>query len=368
MKIWIRLAGLGLLIAGTFAFSSSLEVEWETDCHFAPRPLDVQNRSLSTVDFPFRADNITLEECLQYAAMTGPRPHNTPIWDKCSPLIVDSAEECTSTPEMYQKTYLNVGKCYWKDRDTLREIHRNVSMISPTRAVVVSLSPGQYMGSNVHFDVVDPVRQQIVGLTIEAPCDHNPNVTAMVYEMGNLPHILRFDINKCAFVNIRQRDFSRMPQLRMIYFYKTAVGDMEPYTFTDIPHLQVLALETGLLDELDFIRVNETDPQHYARFHVSYEEKEERIRQLHCSCSYAWFRNFLKEKPFLTASKREEGEVFRLGDFASPSVPPEFAPDYREMLSVDCSKPLTYENAHNGTEFSVNTTCCNLTCRTIGGQ
>ncbi|XP_055342020.1 uncharacterized protein LOC129590696 [Paramacrobiotus metropolitanus] len=322
----IGLVSFGLLAAGLFKLSSCLETG--RDSHSVPPECAVRNDTLPAVDFPLRTDKLTVEECLRYVKMQRPdSSYTSPTRQTCSPFQLDGNCNETGDPSnfsVFQKTYLSIG-CGWEKPDILTEIHRNVSIISPNRAVTAMLRcRSAYTSDVLHYDVVHPIRNQTIELWIAECVSHN--VTAMVYDMGVFPYLLRLDITIFASTNggisIRQRDFSRMPQLRMIYFRNIIIEAMEPYTFTDLAHLQILALEArylsynlGASDSLDDLLM---------------------ARRLYCDSAFAWFRHFLKEKPFLIGDKAE-GEAFRLGDYFSPKLP--FTPRkyFRQNQNVSCS-------------------------------
>ncbi|XP_055354409.1 uncharacterized protein LOC129600042 [Paramacrobiotus metropolitanus] len=232
------LISFALIAAGLPDLYLCWETDWETDCYSPTRPQAVQNHSFSAVSFPLRTDKLTVKECLRYAEMGRLNSSYAPLRQTCSPFI--DADECEDTEDpsyfsLFKKTYLSIG-CGWEEATILGESNRNVRVISPNRAVLVTLKSGRHDGSNVvHCDVVNPIRHQILDLKISG-CDNN-NITAKVYDMGIFPNLLCFGVTRCAAVNMRKHDFSRMPQLRIIYYKEVIIEDMEPYTFTDIAQL-----------------------------------------------------------------------------------------------------------------------------------
>ncbi|XP_055348766.1 uncharacterized protein LOC129595709 [Paramacrobiotus metropolitanus] len=301
------------------------------------------NATSSATTYPLRTDLLTVEECNLY-------------WqygmEKSMCMMVFSSIFCVVDDEhprqdLMLNTYLDVS-CVWKRHALVAKTTKRVREISPQRAVLLNLF--QYLESEdpLTTDVVDPVRNQMIHLGV-FDCQA-PNATAQVYELGNFPNLYDFEMNSCTNLTIRKKDFSRMPQLRMVTFYITSISALEPGTFTDMPHLGSLILERDFITALWNIGNPESA---YSKFAT--DEYLDYLYNLHCGCSFAWLRNFLEQKPFLIEEKNE-GEVFIIGNYLSQAV--QFHRNHTDILSVDCSKDITVENVYTGHKFSYNASYC----------
>ncbi|XP_055354759.1 uncharacterized protein LOC129600299 [Paramacrobiotus metropolitanus] len=152
---------------------------------------------------------------------------------------------------------------------------------------------------------------------------------------------------------MKKQHFAGMRQVRMIRLYACTIASLEAYTFTDLPSLDSLALENGLGFDLQRLQ---KDYQAQDMLPVFLNQADFVIvRRLHCDCSLAWLRNFLKRKPHLTASKKQ-GQVAVIGIYITPSVG-HYWDEWPHIFSVDCSRDLAYDNIRAGTQFSYNTSC-----------
>ncbi|XP_055342633.1 uncharacterized protein LOC129591124 [Paramacrobiotus metropolitanus] len=140
----------------------------------------------------------------------------------------------------------------------------------------------------------------------------------------------------------------------MITMTASTIAALEAYTFTDLPQLESLMLEYGLRQELK--QLQDGDSSEEIMPAILTQADFVVVRRLHCDCSFAWFRNFLKRKPHLTSAKRR-GAVATIGSYKT-SVILNYA-DMPSVLSVDCSRDLTFDNIQAGTQFSYNTSCNN---------
>ncbi|XP_055342626.1 uncharacterized protein LOC129591118 isoform X2 [Paramacrobiotus metropolitanus] len=236
----------------------------------------------------------------------------------------------------------------------------NISRISPRRAVVLSLSDGNGTEDTLQASVVEPIRQQIISLSVGSCA--TPYTTVKIHRLGDLINLLGLQINHCSGLIVRKRDFQRMPRVRQIVLRLSSIQFLEPYTFTTLVHLHSLVLESYV--SVDMVHHEERDKMNEEVAlplppNWKYYELEE-VYRLHCDCSFAWLRNFFKTHPYLTTEK-DRGEVFIVGSYASDIVDGR-AMGYPEFLSVDCQRDLTPTNFLAGSEFSYNTGCYNLTC------
>ncbi|XP_055330771.1 uncharacterized protein LOC129583087 [Paramacrobiotus metropolitanus] len=324
-------------------------LDLESDCNPAP---EVTPPATAVPSPSLRTDLLTQEECLVYLQM-----HEDT--KRCSPIrwLADCQASASSFLIAATRTYINVG-CSGEDRATLANLTRFISTVSPQRAAIISLQERNDTTDTVHSDVIDPLRQQLVEITV-APCT-TPLTTAKIYNLGVLPALVTLILEDGHQMIVGKRDFSRMPGIRMIVLKLCSMASLELYTFTDLPQLQSITLDSHVVNYLYNIRNIqlgskrriEPMPEKFSAEDVQW------WRTLHCDCALAWFRNFLKQKPFLMAARRA-GAVATIGTYRTPSLDFGRFPD---VLSVDCAKELVYDNIHAGSQFSYNTSCHNLHC------
>ncbi|XP_055348980.1 uncharacterized protein LOC129595874 [Paramacrobiotus metropolitanus] len=334
---------------------------------------------------PFRTDGLTRAEfCLSFAKQTSCIQATfglTYKMDNCNN-ATDSEVWAHPCKALFNKTYIDLS-CPTKECEDMKTITTSINMISPTRAIALKLydnTDDRWLA--IHKDITAPVRNQVIQLSVFF-CK-SPNTTVKVYALGMLPNVLHFQLGWfCHGLRIRKADFSRMPQVRVIQFtMSTTIAEMEPYTFTDLSNLQILTLEGEIAGNL-FSRAENDHSE--ARSSLP-DHVFEHIRRLHCACSFAWFRNFLKKKPHLTAAIRK-GQLLKVGSFVLPeddirapgssanltalsrreldsfSISIEiFQNKWSPVLSVNCDEELNWENTQAGDLFSYNTSCYNLNC------
>ncbi|XP_055349021.1 uncharacterized protein LOC129595912 isoform X2 [Paramacrobiotus metropolitanus] len=328
----------------------------ETDCNQPSTTNDKIAASTPPTESPYRTDNITQDECRSYAAMQRDTGN---MWRSktCSP---DMPNDCKGP--FGENSLLLTCRGSRLDQPEMIEVATNISRISPRRPVAIHFERVESMSGPtpdvLKSDVIEPFRNQVIEIKMRGCTGYTDRITGNVYEVGMLPNLYRFGIFHCMGLKLQKKDFSRMPQVKMIYIELSTIEDMEPYTFTDLKHLQLLVLEaaayTGISQVETYQRIGRPDRAPLQPRDV------ERIRKLHCDCKYAWFRNFLRKNPSLTASK-EPGEVYAVGAYKSPWIFIQNAliPD---VLSVDCARPLAIDNIRrsNGSQYSYNTPCYNL--------
>ncbi|XP_055348763.1 uncharacterized protein LOC129595707 [Paramacrobiotus metropolitanus] len=310
---------------------------------------DAVTPTTQSTPYPFRADLLTVEECNLYQQFQEENSTCSMIFsfDTC---VVDNEHP---RKEQMGATYVQI-LCIYQPRALIANTTKHVREISPLRAVLLNLYEWKDEEDPVTFDVVEPVQNQIIDLCI-LDCRY-PNTTAKVYELGTFPYLYSFALNGCANMTIQKKHFSRMPQLRMIAFYMSTIETLEPGTFTDLPLLRSLILERFF----GMVLATENDPSQAAMYsHIGTEDYLDRLYTLHCDCSFAWLRNFLKRKPYLIEAK-VPGEVFIVGNYLSEGV--ERTGNGTDVFSVDCSRKITLENVWTGSEFSYNTTDCDVAC------
>ncbi|XP_055339326.1 uncharacterized protein LOC129588930 [Paramacrobiotus metropolitanus] len=370
-----------LLILQDPSFVECLVDDLESECS---EPAVIQTKRVPpTAAFPFRTDGLTRAEfCLRFVPETSciPTMFGTVYeFDNCHN-ATDSEIRAHPWGSSIEKTYIDFD-CIWKTRKHMTVITKALGGMSPTRALTIALydhADDQRLA--IHKDVIEPVRNQVIQLSTFY-CT-SPNITAKVYAMGPLPNLLHFQLGlDCQGLIIRKADFSGMPQVRVIQFISaTTIAEMEPYTFTDLNNLQILTLEAQIVDVLYTSAVK--DHGHALARGSLPDYFFERARRLHCDCSFAWFRNFLKKKPYLTAA-RNAGNLLTVGSFKLPEsnirAPGSsanvtaltrrdlenvdlFQHQWPPVLSVNCALDFNWRNTQAGNKFSYNTACYNLDC------
>ncbi|XP_055351037.1 uncharacterized protein LOC129597490 isoform X2 [Paramacrobiotus metropolitanus] len=296
---------------------------------------------------PFRADLLTFEECNLYLKYQQ---------EQSICMVVFGYDPCNvhddSPIKVMLNTYLDVS-CIYMPHALVANTTRHVRQISPYRAVLLNLFEGQIDQDPVTVDVVEPIRNQTAHLAVY-DCQ-SPNATAKVYALGILPNVYSFALKYCPNVTIQKKHFDGMPQLRLITFELITISALEPGTFTDLIHLRSLTLERDFIGAL----LNQNSPKPkpaYSRF--SNGDYLHYLHDLHCACSFAWLRSFLKQKPYLVEEK-DLGEVFIIGNYLSPSV--KRKGNETDVFSVDCSRKVTLDNIWTGSEFSYKACCSDKT-------
>ncbi|XP_055347424.1 uncharacterized protein LOC129594678 [Paramacrobiotus metropolitanus] len=332
------------------------QVDLETDCNTVPNV--TQPTALEPITFSFRNDLLTRGECLMYANLS----QNGKI---CSPIF--GVHECEgSSDDQYllkplSRTYIDV-RCSWENRTLLTNITKNIHLISPTRAVIIKLKERNDSLDPVHLEVINPIRNQLIQLHVSEV--RTTLICAKIYDIGVLPNLIFLGIQSGLGLEIQKKHFSRMPQIRSIIFAHCTIAALEPYTFTDLPHLQSLSLEDGAASDLSLLD-DHPDPATKRRLYpyMFSEDGLESIRKLHCDCSYAWYRNFLKQKPSLIFG-RGQGEIAMVGNYMTPFINMMDAFS-AAVLKIDCAQNITYHNVQRnlrGSHYSYNTSCYDLQC------
>ncbi|XP_055340743.1 uncharacterized protein LOC129589869 [Paramacrobiotus metropolitanus] len=299
-------------------------------------------------EYPFRTDLLTVEECSLYLKYLLQRSICTDV--------MDFSNWCNVNAENPRKagmlhTYWEVT-CFYRSHALVANTTKHVRKISPQRAVLLHLFEWEAEQDPVTIDIVEPIRNQTIHLAVNN-C-RAPNATAKVHALGLLPNVYSFALGYCPNVTIQKKHFGGMPQLRMIAFYESTISALEPGTFTDLIHLRSLTLESYIIRTL----LNQYIPEPaYRRFTT--DDYLHYLYDVHCDCSYAWLRSFLKQRPYLI-EKKNLGEVFIIGNYLSPAV--ERSGNKTDVFSIDCSKNVTLDNIWTGSEFSYKAACSNENC------
>ncbi|XP_055344714.1 uncharacterized protein LOC129592653 [Paramacrobiotus metropolitanus] len=363
-----------LQLGGSVGTPLNTTLKLETDCHPPHNPTakaDAAPLGISS----FRKDNLTATETRLYEQMRS--NDDIPAYQTC---LVETRHGYVNRWKVENvnesdTSYVDLQCHTTARRDAVAYIAKNISVISPLRALTVQLADREYEPYDpsdltpVHQDVFEPIRNQVIQIDI-IRC-YAPNITALVFEVGILPNLVALSFQEGRNLVIHKGDFFRMPNIRMIYFTASSIQEVEPYTFTDLANLQSLTLERDV--DLFIEGYNHCAP--LMSWKCMNEQDMANIKKLHCDCSYAWYRNFLKKKPYLT-KKRESGEVLTFGDYKTPS---KFWFPLKEgvhVLNVDCAGNLTHvdpeifqawtsDNYYTGNEntpYSYNVSCYDLPC------
>ncbi|XP_055342618.1 uncharacterized protein LOC129591111 [Paramacrobiotus metropolitanus] len=337
-----------VLLACSTATESSLNESLETECTTEERSVEpIAINPEPYIPGGFRTDPISSSECRQLA-MRRFRSNSM-----CFPMWPFSVADC-GAPKVpdYPVTYDTVLQlnCISDESSIIAAAVSNISHISPRRAVILGLSDGNGTMNTLQASIVGSIRQQLIALGVVGAA--TPYTTARIYRVGDLVNLLQLQISSSSGLIVHKQDFHRMPRIRQISFESASIRFLEPYTFTTLPHLRSLVLDGGIswywIDRNYFMK------------NVKPSMDEDEVRRLHCDCSFAWLRNFLKTHAYLTSSKGKE-DVFSVASYISPDTSGRGS-NYSDSLSVDCKGNFTLDNLQTGTEFSYNTGCYNLTC------
>ncbi|XP_055329712.1 uncharacterized protein LOC129582257 [Paramacrobiotus metropolitanus] len=222
---------------------------------------------------------------------------------------------CPFFPALYINCTLNA---------TAQEIRQmTVSMAKPPlRAVFVNVLDGD----QVNFDNFAPVRQQIMGFDL-AHCVSS-RATGRLASL-RLTNLLDIEIGSCRSLEIKRADFWPTRQVRWIQFYNTTISLLEKGTFTDLPALRLLALESWLSDEDEFS-----------------DGIREYIKNMHCGCEFEWFRRWWDQKRLL--HKAKQFEVYQIQPFFVGNVELNKSQVY---LPVDCAAAV-FPTGPDGIDFT----------------
>ncbi|XP_055347261.1 uncharacterized protein LOC129594552 [Paramacrobiotus metropolitanus] len=324
-----------ILLAAEFAEPFS---ELEAECSTSSAAIASPDSVVPVEKFFFRTDNFTQAEYFAYSVLVD---GSTPLCD-IGPLVQSFYHQVEGESTIYL-TYIE-ARCLDGVRAAAAQLTRNIHNISSDRAVTLQLHERADTDDPVHYDVIDPVRQLLIELHV-LRCV-TATITGKIYAAGTLPNLVTLELQGGRNLTIRKRDFSQMQNVQMIRFVISTIAMIETHTFTDLPRLKSLMLEYDLGLELMALHRGHESPLTEADFAV--------VRRLHCDCSLAWLRNFLKQKLHLAAPK-ETGEVAVIGSYRTPAVTTH--EEFPSVFSVDCTGNLTYDNIRAGTHFSYNTSC-----------
>ncbi|XP_055342385.1 uncharacterized protein LOC129590949 [Paramacrobiotus metropolitanus] len=314
-------------------------------------------------------------ECLPSSPMATPPPPSAAPWAQLRsdgipasdcPELTTCLARCsfpTGWQDRQESTYINI-RCFHNRSQTLTAVS-HVLRDHPDRAITLLLAEDNHRMESLHQDVLQPLQRNLVDLEVNYVASA---ATERLYNAGTLPSLVSVRFAMGLDLRIGRRDFSRLPQIRQIIFDQLTIAAIEPYTFTDLPLLGALQLETGL----DYMLREELPKKLFGASKYGQPPKREKILhhlyERHCDCAYTWLRNMFRRGPELL-SRRRDGELVIIGNY--------FPRDHRHfgddgVLLVDCAAGNASTFFESGTGralefipahlFSLNTTCHNFAC------
>ncbi|XP_055347968.1 uncharacterized protein LOC129595081 [Paramacrobiotus metropolitanus] len=268
--------------------------DYETECNAPTLPPTVHTDTVPPIS-SFRMDTLTAEECRTYAEMSC----GDGKYDYC---IMDYPPDSQVNP--LTKTYFEISCWDGGTRTAIAQYSRNVSVTSPNRAIALELAERNDTEDPVHHEAIDPIRKQIIQLYMRSCV--TAQITAKIFGAGDMPNLVTLQLWRGRDLVVKKRDFSRLPNIRMIIFGYTTIQEMEAYTFTDIVHLESLALEKKIGYNLYLLQPEESKWLSSMRPWSLQASDMAKVGRLHCDCAFAWYRNFLKRKPYLIQGDREK--------------------------------------------------------------
>ncbi|XP_055348008.1 uncharacterized protein LOC129595119 [Paramacrobiotus metropolitanus] len=214
------------------------EIQFETECN-APSVSNAEVKTAPPIN-SFRTDTLTADECRTYAEM----PCGDGKHDYC---LMHYAPGSNKDP--LTKTYVEMSCWDGGTRTAIAQYATNVSITSPNRAITLQLAERNDTEDPVHHDVIDPIRKQIIELQIRRCA--TVTTTAKIFGVGELANLVSFLLWNGRDLVVKRQNFSRLPNVRIITFALTTIQELEPYTFTDIAHLQSLTLEGMIINILE---------------------------------------------------------------------------------------------------------------------
>ncbi|XP_055329743.1 uncharacterized protein LOC129582278 [Paramacrobiotus metropolitanus] len=172
--------------------------------------------------------------------------------------------------------------------DEIRQM--TISMAKPPlRAVSITFCDGNQVG----FENIAPVQRQIFEFAL-INCVSS-RATGKVAAL-NLPNLLEFDIRNCRDFEVEKADFASSRLIRWIEFVNTTIRVLEKGTFSDLPALRLLSLESQL-----------------NTFNEFSGDVREYIKRIHCSCEFKWFRRWWDQRRLL--HQAQDFSVYQIQPF-----------------------------------------------------
>ncbi|XP_055340394.1 uncharacterized protein LOC129589605 [Paramacrobiotus metropolitanus] len=190
-----------------------------------------------------------------------------------------------------------------------------------------------------------PVKRQVVELCMESCI--SDRVTLKLQNL-NFTNLLYFELNNCYNMVIDKSDFTTSVRLRIIMFYNSTIAAMQPGTFINLPHLQIVSLEA----------LPETE-----RFYPFEPVFQKFLQKLHCACEFAWYRSWWTNNKNLRL-RVDRGELYSFGGPYNDSYLE--SGDYKKeelYYPVDCHvdpfpRSVEWMDYHAQTAYSVNEPEC----------
>ncbi|XP_055356559.1 uncharacterized protein LOC129601715 [Paramacrobiotus metropolitanus] len=182
---------------------------------------------------------------------------------------------------------------------------------------------------------VTPIAKQIISFTL-----YNCQKVTCTSKLASLAlsNLQSFTLDGCSeWVHpwLKREDFAASPRLRMVVISRCVPFDLDAFTFTNLPDLQLLALDNQVTS-----------------YSKSYSDAGLlHLRNLHCDCKYAWLRDLFTANPGLLG-ERAAGSVYQVCDAANPALKKEDV-----FVPVNCKKNLTSNPANydwKQTAYSIN--------------
>lgn len=193
-------------------------------------------------------------------------------------------------------------------------------------------------GDRARSQCVASFRKNVVVLSIQSCSDKRTTSWPRDFTLANLETLF---IQSCEELEIRKMDFSASCKLRYIAFYLVTFTSIEKDSFTNLPELKHLQLES-----------------YGGRLRQS--EVAAWISRLHCHCDYSWFRRWLKGNPRILASKTIAQTLALHIPYDSVDQLTAALPMYGTLfVPVDCASfsPKYFTHEAPPSQFTVNDPC-----------
>ncbi|XP_055335035.1 uncharacterized protein LOC129586064 [Paramacrobiotus metropolitanus] len=172
----------------------------------------------------------------------------------------------------------------------------------------------------------------------------NAHCTSVLRGLGFV-NLMILRVSYSSGLIIKKTDFCKLNKLQSLIFRMATVQNLEPGTFSNLLHLKVLSMESDILIAAEINK------------NLSVIHRLEYLHNLHCSCDFAEFRQWMKNNKALLWELGPE-ELSYVDGILS------FAPFARSTLynPVDCRENLT-ANLHTAInfdqlEYSINEPLC----------
>ncbi|XP_055329688.1 uncharacterized protein LOC129582243 [Paramacrobiotus metropolitanus] len=204
----------------------------------------------------------------------------------------------------------------------------------------------------IYFKDLSPIRKRIIKLQMY---EHSQRATAIQREQ-ELTNIIEFMCTDCFDLVIRKTDFEKSRKLRQIAFWNTTIQTLQKGTFTDLPSLNFLSLEFALKTLRTFDEFH-ADKERQGPVMFS-QRMREYLFHLHCSCEFAWFRQWWNSNNTvrLSPATSKDGAFLTVIPYSAYKCYP------TDQIPIDCAQPIPLGSEYvnvNQTEFSVNEPMCN---------